>query len=729
MKLHSVSKITIALWAGLLFFVEAVMLLAASCMAPARTLAVWLPAFSAALSSPLSALCWTRYSAGALGFGLLCVGLFALYYQTENAKRRAGEEHGSALWGTPRGISQKYADHKRPERNIILGKETRLGFDTRKHRRNLNVLVVGGSGAGKTRFFVKPNVMQANCSYLITDPKGELLRDVGPLFESLGIEITVLNLVDKRSSDGYNPFVYIKKDSDVLTLLQNLIKSTTPKNSSNNDPFWEKAEIALLAALILYLKHEAPAAEQNFAMVLYMIARCALSEQDESYESPVDRLFWDLARQNPEHIALKQYQVFKQAEGKTAQSILVSAAVRLAAFGLADVAALTDHDDMDFAGLGRKQRAIFAVIPDNDTSLNYLVGMLYAQAFQALYYEADHAEGGRLPVHVRAVMDEFANVALPDDFERILSTCRSREISINIIIQNMAQIKALFEKSWENLPGNCDTLMFLGGNEQSTHEYISKLLGRSTIDTRTRGITRGRSGSASTNYQNAGRELLMPDEVRKMDDQNALIFIRGEKPIMDEKYDLMRHPNIKHTADGGAAPYKRAPAARYEDDLAIRGFSMPEELAALDLATMDKTRLALVLERLVRKNALIGEFALSDGQAEEEKEEAAFDAASVFSQAPPNKRQRAVRAVAAIAGAHPDGFRGSKKEILEEYKLLTGESYDEWEGVFSKAVKSDLSIQELAGWGARIEVIDLHASGAIYAITQQEKGAYDSVYF
>lgn len=496
-------------------------------------------------------------------------GFAIALYLSSKGNRRPGEEHGSAEWGRPRELDGKYRDHKQPMKNLIFTKKVQMGMDGRKHRRNLNILVVGGSGAGKTRFFCKPNLMQACCSYIVCDPKGELLRAVGPLFQAMGIPIAVLNLVDMARSDGYNPFVYLHTDTDAIRLVTNLIKNTTPKGAQQSDPFWEKAETALLSALILYLIHEAPKEEQNFPMVMYMIENAAVKEEDESYKSPVDFLFDELQAENPEHIALKEYLAFKQSAGKTAKSILVSAAVRLAAFNLPELARITDHDDMNLGSLGDQQRVVFAVIPDNDTSFNYLVGMLYSQAFQALYYKADHEHGGRLPVHVRVVMDEFANVALPDDFERILSTCRSREISINIILQNIAQIKALFEKSRENLVGNCDSFLYLGGNEFSTFEYVSKLLGKATIDTRTHGQTKGRNGSYSTNMQNAGRELLTPDEVRMLDNRYALLFIRGERPVLDEKYDIMKHVNLKLTEDGGAAPYEKpVPETHVLDDLA-----------------------------------------------------------------------------------------------------------------------------------------------------------------
>ena len=506
-------------------------------------------------------------------------------YFSSRENRRPGEEHGSARWGNVKSIVRRYAD-KNSSSNIILTQNMRLGLNAKKHRRNLNVLVVGGSGAGKTRFYAKPNLMQCNTSFIVADPKGEMLRSIAPLLIEKGYDIKVFNLIEPENSDGYNPFVYIRKDEDVIRLISNLIQNTTPKNAQQNDPFWEKSEIALDSALMLYLLHEAPPEEQTFEMLMFLIENAATVEDDEDgYQSPVDILFNGLEEEKPEHIAVKQYKIFKQASGKTAKSILISAAVRLAAFNLPEIAKMTSYDNLDIGSLGERKRAIFCVIPDNDNSFNYLVGMLYTQAFQALYFNADSNHGGELPVPVHIVMDEFANVALPDNFERILATMRSRRISVSIIIQNLAQLKALFKDSWEIITGNCDTLLYLGGNEQSTHEYISKMLGKETIDTRTRGITKGQHGSSNTNYQNAGRELLTLDEVRLLDNSNALIFIRGERPLIDKKFDILSHPNIAKTADGKAIPYKHSKSGKYlHSDLS---FTIKEDLSNIKLLEVD----------------------------------------------------------------------------------------------------------------------------------------------
>lgn len=511
---------------------------------------------------------WTAYTPRFLLGALAAYACGVALYLSARENRRPGEEHGSAKWGGPRALGDKYRDKKRPGANIVLTEHVQMGLDAHKHRRNLNVLVVGGSGAGKTRFYCKPNIMQANTSYLVTDPKGEVVRAMAPLLLAEGYDVQVFDLIDPSHSDLFNPFVYLRDDKDAIKLINNLIKNTTPKGASQNDPFWEKSEIALDTALILYLMHEAPEEEQNFAMVMYMIENGGAREDDDDFQSPLDLLFEALEDEEPDHIAVRQYKIFKQAAGKTAKSILISAAVRLAAFNLPEIARITNEDTLDLGSLGERKRAVFCCIPDNDTSFNYIIGMLYTCAFQSMYYTADRIHNGRLPVHVRCMFDEFANVALPDDFERVLATCRSREISINIIIQNMAQLKAMYKDSWENITGNCDTFLYLGGNEQGTFKYVSELLGKETIDTRTRSQSRGRNGSSSTNYQQAGRELLTPDEVRTLDNRNAILLIRGEAPVIDAKYPLEKHPNIKLTEDGGAKPYVHIPGLDYSlDDL------------------------------------------------------------------------------------------------------------------------------------------------------------------
>ena len=578
-------KTIYALFGILSVFVIWLALMVAGCYEEDIKLFELLDRLTAAMNNPTH-ITLNEYSLKAVLIFLFLYAMAIGVYFSSRENRRPGEEHGSARWGNVKSVVRRYMD-KDSYKNIILSQNMRLGLNAKKHRRNLNVLVVGGSGAGKTRFYAKPNLMQCNTSFIVADPKGEMLRSIAPLLIENGYDIKVFNLIEPENSDGYNPFVYIRKDEDVIKLISNLIQNTTPKNASQNDPFWEKSEIALDSALMLYLLHEAPPEEQTFEMLMFLIENAAtVEDEDESgYQSPVDILFQGLEDEKPEHIAVRQYKIFKQASGKTAKSILISAAVRLAAFNLPEIAKMTSYDNLDIGTLGERKRAIFCVIPDNDNSFNYLVGMLYTQAFQALYFNADSNHGGELPVPVHIVMDEFANVALPDNFERILATMRSRRISVSIIIQNMAQLKALFKDSWENITGNCDTLLYLGGNEQSTHEYISKMLGKETIDTRTRGITKGQHGSSNTNYQNAGRELLTLDEVRLLDNSNALIFIRGERPLIDKKFDILSHPNIAKTADGKAVPYKHSKSEKYlRNDLS---FTINEDLSNIKLLEVD----------------------------------------------------------------------------------------------------------------------------------------------
>ena len=502
-----------------------------------------------ALQHPLD-IHWTDKSLLSI---LICTSLYIMglcIYASEQRRTRDGEEHGSATLGSPRQVNAMF----RQKENKILTRHVRLGLDTHKHRRSLNVLVIGGSGAAKTRSYVKPNILEANTNYVITDPKMEVLTATGGWLKSKGYDIRVLNLVNLEESDGYNPFRYLRDEKDVLKLVNNLIQATTPKGSHESDPFWTKAETALLQAIILMLFQEAPEYEQNFSMVMRVLEYAEVKEDDEDHVSPLDLLFQAMERENPESVALRQYKVFKQSAGKTAKSILVSAAVRLAPFNLPQIRAITDHDDMDLYTLGEKKCALYAVIPDNDNTFNFLVSLLYSQAFQTLYYSADQIHHGALPRHVHFVLDEFAAMPLPG-YTRELATMRSRNISSSTIIQNMAQIKELYKDSWETIPGNSDTILYLGGNEQSTHKYISEALGKATIDTKTHGQTKGKSGSYSTNFQMSGRELLTPDEVRALDNRYCILFIRGAKPVMDLKYELTEHPAIRYTVDGGGAPY------------------------------------------------------------------------------------------------------------------------------------------------------------------------------
>lgn len=547
------------MWAALSPLILWLAAIAAYAYEDGMNLFQWIGRFSQVLERPF-AIGWTAHTPKFMLVSLIAYAFGIALYYSGRENRRPGEEYGSARWGDPRALCRKYMDHQHKEANIILTQRVRLGMDGYKTQRNMNILVIGGSGSGKTRYFCKPGLYSANCSYLVTDPKGELLKAAGGLLLSLGYEVRVFNLIDPEQSDCYNPFVYVREEKDVLSLIDNLIKNTTPRNASSNDPFWEKAEVALDSALMLYLIHEAPQDEQNFETMIYMMNFADVREEDEQYRSPLDMLFRALEEEQPAHVAVKQYKVFKQAAGKTAKSILVTAAVRLAAFNIPQYAAMTSMDEMDFGSLGERKRAIFCVIPVNDSSMNYLVGMLYTQCFQELYRRADLKYNGRLPVPVRVIQDEWANVAQPESYPKILATCRSYNIGLNIIVQNVQQIKALYEKEHESIIGNCDTLLFLGGgNEPASLEFIVKLLGRETLATRTRGLTKGRNGSSTTNYQQTGRDLMTVDEVRKLDTNKAILFIRGEDPVIDRKYNLKRHPNIKLTSDGKAKPYIHKP--------------------------------------------------------------------------------------------------------------------------------------------------------------------------
>ena len=540
-------------WAILCLPVVYFAMVTASVYIPGENIFALLERFSTMVRRP-DLLRWTAYTPRFLLVFLLLYGGGVLLYYADHENRRPGEEYGSAKWGSARELNKQYADPN--GKNVILTKHVSIGLDGYKHQRNLNILVVGGSGSGKTRFFCKPGIMSVNCSYLIVDPKGEMLRSTGYLLKDEGYDIKVFDLIHPRQSDGYNPFTYIRDDPDVLKLMDNLVKNTTPPKGASNDPFWEKAEIALDSALMLYLLYEAPVEEQNFEMLMFMLECARVMEEDEQYQSPLDLLFQTLEERDPSHIAVREYKVYKQAAGKTAKSILVTASVRLAAFIFPQYAAMMQTDEMDFASLGERKRAIFCVIPVNDGSMNYLVSMLLTQCFQQLYLRADERYNGRLPMSVRVIQDEWANVAQPDSYPKVLATCRSYNIGINIIVQNIQSIKALYKDEWEGIIGNCDTLLFLGGgNEPTSLEFVSKLLGKETLDVRHTSTTKGRNGSTSVSRQQLARDLMTPDEVRVMDNRYALLFIRGERPVMDEKYNILRHPNLSRTEDGGAAPY------------------------------------------------------------------------------------------------------------------------------------------------------------------------------
>ena len=492
-----------------------------------------------------------------VGLAIGAVLRLAVYMKSKNAKKfRHNVEYGSARWGNHADI-EPYMDPVF-ENNVILSQSERLTMNSRpkepKYARNKNTLVVGGSGSGKTRFFIKPNILQMHSSFVITDPKGTVVNEVGNALLKNGYRMNIFNTINFKKSMHYNPFSYVHDEKDILKLVTTLIANTKGEGKGG-DEFWEKAEKLLYSALIGYIHYEAPEEEQNFAMVMEMLRAGDVDEDDSNAMSALDALFSDLRRTEPDHIALKYYDAYHSGSAKTLKSIQITLAARLEKFNLESVAGLTITDELDLWKLGEEKTALFAIIPDNDTSFNFLVSLLYTQLFQQLFEVADKKYGGSLPVHVQFLMDEFANVSLPDDFDKILSVMRSRGVSVSIILQNLAQLKALFEKQWESIVGNCDEFVYLGGNEKETHKYVSELLGKETIDTNTYGKSSGRNGNYSTNYQNTGRELMTPDEVRMLDNRYALLFVRGERPVKDLKYDILKHPSVRLTTDGQADPY------------------------------------------------------------------------------------------------------------------------------------------------------------------------------
>ena len=505
-----------------------------------------------------------------------------LMYYTSQRTMMPGREYGTARLATPKEINKVIKD-KDDGKNRILSQNVRMSLDTRLTKLNNNVLIIGGSGSGKTFYEVKPNLMQRNSSFIITDPKGEILRSEGEMLKANGYNVKVINLLEMDKSDCYNPFVYLREETDVVKLVTNIMSNTTPKNATSSDPFWDKAEGLFLQSLFYYVWLETPIAKRNMATVMELIGKAEVTEKDKPSE--LDKQMSFLEHTSPlgaNHPAVKQYKKCMRGAGDTIRSIIISANSRLAKLENKQVLRLLSKDDLNLAELGtgvsndgHTKTALFCVIPDSDKSYNFIIGMLYTQIFQKLYYQADFNYGGRLPIHVTFMLDEFANVALPDDYCSLLSTMRSREISSVIIIQNLAQIKALFKDTWETIPGNCDTLVYLGGNEQSTHEYVSKLLGKATIDKKSTGESRGRQGSSSRNFDVLGREIMTADEVRKMDNSKCLIFIRGLDPVLDKKYFTPKHPIFSQTADGDGKPYEYV--NKTEDDFIGQPYELLNE--------------------------------------------------------------------------------------------------------------------------------------------------------
>ena len=533
---------------------------------------IFLERFSSICSKPIANY-WNDNSLKFIAIAILVYGVAILMYYTSQRNLMPGKEYGTARFDNPKLVNKVLMD-KDENFNRILSNNVKMSLNFRRLKLNGNVLICGGSGAGKTFYEVKPNLMQMphNCSFIITDPKGEILRSCGQMLKNNGYNVKVINLLEMDKSDCYNPFSYIREETDVVKLITNLISNTTPKGSTPSDPFWEKAEGLFLQAIFYYVWLEEKPSKRNFETVLKLLGEAEVKEQGKPSRLDVRMKF--LEENNllgASHPAVKQYNKCMRGAGDTVRSIIISANSRLAFLENKQVLRMLSKDELNLAdigigvnGDGETKTVLFCVIPDSDKSYNFIIGMLYTQIFQELYYQADFNCGGRLPIHVTFMLDEFANVALPDDYCSLLSTMRSREISSIIIIQNFAQLKALFKDTWETIPGNCDTFIYLGGNEQSTHKYVSELLGKSTIDKKSTGETRGRQGSASRNFDVLGRELFTPDEVRKLDNKKCIVFIRGFDPVMDDKYIPFRHPMFNQTADGNGKPYEHDVSKSYK---------------------------------------------------------------------------------------------------------------------------------------------------------------------
>ena len=488
----------------------------------------------------------------------LCVGLIcglllrlAVYLRGKNAKKyRHNVEYGAARWGTAEDI-RPYIDPKF-QNNIILTQTERLTMNSRpksaKTARNKNVLIVGGSGSGKTRFFIKPNLMQLHSSYVVTDPKGQLVLETGRLLERTGCEIRVLNTINFKKSMHYNPFAYIHSEKDILKLVTCLIANTTG-SGQKGDEFWTNAEKLLYMSLIGYIHYEAPEEEQNFGTMLEMLNSMEVREDDEEFKNPVDCLFDELKAKDPEHFAVRQYAKYKLAAGKTAKSILVSCGARLAPFDIAELRDVTAYDELALDTLGDRKTALFLIMSDTDSTFNFLISMVYTQLFNLLCEKADDVYGGRLPVHVRCLIDECANIGQIPNLEKLMATIRSREISACLVLQAQSQLKALYKDNADTIIGNCDSRLFLGGSEPSTLKELSQSLGKETIDTYNTGESRGRETSHSLNYQKLGRELMSVDDLATLDGGKCILQVRGLRPFLSDKYDITKHPNYKYLSD------------------------------------------------------------------------------------------------------------------------------------------------------------------------------------
>ncbi|SUN04879.1 Protein virD4 [Streptococcus agalactiae] len=487
-----------------------------------------------------------------MGVGVAALIKFIVYTKGKNAKKfRQGKEYGSARWGTAKDI-QPYEDEKF-QNNILLTQTERLTMNGRppnpKYARNKNVLVIGGSGSGKTRFYVKPNLMQMHSSYCVTDPKGTIVIECGKMLEDNGYEIKILNTINFKKSMKYNPFAYLRSEKDILKLVQTIIANTKGEGEKAGEDFWVKAEKLYYTALIGYIFYEAPREEKNFATLLDMIDASEVREDDETYMNPIDRLFEALEKKEPTHFAVKQYKKYKLAAGKTAKSILISCGARLAPFDIQELRDLMKEDELELDTLGDRKTALFVIISDTDDTFNFVVSIMYSQLFNLLCDKADDEYGGRLPVHVRCLLDEFANIGLIPKFEKLIATIRSREISASIILQAQSQLKAIYKDNADTIVGNCDSTLFLGGKEKTTLKELSETLGKETIDLYNTSETRSNANSYGLNYQKTGKELMSQDEITVMDGSKCIFQLRGVRPFLSDKFDITKHKNYKLLED------------------------------------------------------------------------------------------------------------------------------------------------------------------------------------
>ena len=486
------------------------------------------------------------------GIGVAAIIKFIIYTKGKNAKKfRQGKEYGSARWGNKKDI-EPYMDEKF-QNNILLTQTERLTMNGRpsnpKYARNKNVLVIGGSGSGKTRFFVKPNLMQMHSSYCVTDPKGTIVLECGKMLEDNGYEIKILNTINFKKSMKYNPFAYLRSEKDILKLVQTIIANTKGEGEKAGEDFWVKAEKLYYTALIGYIFYEAPREEKNFATLLDMIDASEVREDDETYMNPIDRLFEALEKKEPTHFAVKQYRKYKLAAGKTAKSILISCGARLAPFDIQELRDLMKEDELELDTLGDRKTALFVIISDTDDTFNFVVSIMYSQLFNLLCDKADDVYGGRLPVHVRCLLDEFANIGLIPKFEKLIATIRSREISASIILQAQSQLKAIYKDNADTIVGNCDSTLFLGGKEKTTLKELSETLGKETIDLYNTSETRSNQKSFGLNYQKTGKELMSQDEITVMDGSKCIFQLRGVRPFLSDKYDITKHKNYRLLED------------------------------------------------------------------------------------------------------------------------------------------------------------------------------------